>query len=72
MIFFKISLWLLLLIIFPYALVILEFIIAYKMAKSFDKGIGFAVGLSFWFTRPIFIAILGFGKYEFIGTEGLV
>ena len=72
MLFFDISMWFLLLLLFPYALMLLEFIIGYKISRSFDQNIGFAIGLTFWFTKPIFISILGFGKYQFIGKEGMV
>jgi hypothetical protein len=72
MLYFKISLWYLLFLFFPYAILILEFIVGYRMAKSFGLDIGFAIGLTFWFTKPIFISILGFGNHEFIGREGIV
>lgn len=41
----------------------------YKTAKSFDQGIGFTVGLALLY--PIFICILGFGNYKYIGPSGI-
>lgn len=39
-----------------------------KLAKAFGKDGGFAVGLIF--LNPIFLAILAFGKSEYIGVDG--
>lgn len=39
----------------------------YKMAKAFDKGIGFMLGLMF--LPFIFIPILGFGDAEYVGPQ---
>ncbi len=40
----------------------------YKTAKSFGKGVGFAVGLVLLY--PLFICILAFCSYEYIGPSG--
>ena len=39
----------------------------YKLAKSFDKGIGYTLGLIF--LPNIFTLILGFGKAEYVGNK---
>lgn len=39
----------------------------FKLAKAFGQGVGFGFGLLF--LSPIFIAILGFGKAEYIGPQ---
>jgi len=70
--YYNLSLWLLLLIFLIPAWMVIIFLVNYKVAKSFDQGIGLAIGLTFWFTKPIFISFLGFGNQEFIGKEGLV
>ncbi len=70
--FFNLSLWYLLLILIPYGLIVLEFLIGYRLSKSFGYNVGFALGFAFWISKPIFITFLGYGKSEFIGTEGLV
>lgn len=69
--FYQQSLWLLILFITPIGLIYIA-ILNYKIAKSFGLNIGFAIGLSLWFTKPIFINLLGFGNHEFIGNDGMV
>lgn len=46
----------------------LNAVLAYKLAKSFGKDGGWAVGL--YFLAPIFYMILGFGKSEYVGPAG--
>ncbi len=46
----------------------LNAVLSYKLAKSFGKDAGWAVGL--YFLAPIFYMILGFGKSEYIGPAG--
>lgn len=70
--FFNLSLWYLLLMIIPYGLLILEFLIGYRLSKSFGYDVGFALGFTFWITKPFFVTHLGFGKREFIGKEGII
>lgn len=43
-------------------------ILCYKLALSFGKDIGWAVGL--YFLAPIFYMILAFGKSEYVGPGG--
>lgn len=43
-------------------------VLCYKLAKSFGKDAGWAVGL--YFLAPIFYMILGFGKSEYVGPAG--
>ncbi len=47
-------------------IVILKFVINYNLAKSFNKGLFFALGLFFF--APFFYLILGFGSAEYYGT----
>jgi len=57
--------WWLILYFIPIANLIATIIVANDLAKSFGKGIGFAVGL--FFLGFIFIPILGFGSAEYQG-----
>lgn len=43
-------------------------ILSYKLAKSFGKDTGWAVGL--YFLPSIFYLILAFGKSEYVGPDG--
>lgn len=43
-------------------------VLSYKLAKSFGKSGGFAVGL--YFLAPIFYLILGFGSAQYVGPGG--
>ena len=46
----------------------LNAVLAYKLAKSFGKDGGWAVGL--YFLAPIFYMILGFGSSKYVGPGG--
>lgn len=46
----------------------LNAVLSYKLAKSFGKDGGWAVGL--YFLAPIFYMILAFGKSEYVGPAG--
>ncbi len=46
----------------------LNAVLSYKLAKSFGKDGGWAVGL--YFLAPIFYMILGFGSSEYVGPAG--
>lgn len=46
----------------------LNAVLAYKLAKSFGKDGGWAVGI--YFLAPIFYMILAFGKSEYVGPGG--
>lgn len=48
--------------------IVLTAALCYKLALSFGKGIGWAVGL--YFLAPIFFMILAFGKSEYVGPGG--
>lgn len=50
------------------AIIALNAVLAYKLAKSFGKDGGWAVGL--YFLAPIFYMLLGFGKSEYVGPAG--
>jgi len=57
--------WWLLLFLIPLVNIVIGFIVQIDIAKSFGKGVGFAMGLIF--LGPIFYAILGFGQAEYKG-----
>lgn len=42
-------------------------IVLHKLSQSFGKGVGFTVGLVI--LNPIFAAILGFGKSQYLGAN---
>lgn len=50
------------------AIIVLNAVLSYKIAKSFGKDGGWAVGI--YFLAPIFYMILGFGKAEYVGPGG--
>ena len=60
--------WVFLATIIPLVGVIVDFICMYKLANSFDKGLGFCLGL--FFLRPVFYIILAFSDDEYIGPNG--
>ncbi len=57
--------WWLILAMIPLVNFILVIIINVDLAKSFGKGVGFAIGLIL--LSPIFIMILGFGDATYQG-----
>lgn len=59
--------WLFLLTFIPCVGVIFGFIMLFKLAKAFGKGVGFGFGLLF--LNTIFILILGFGSSEYVGPQ---
>lgn len=50
------------------AVIALMAVLSYKLAKSFGKDGGWAVGL--YFLAPIFYMILAFGKSKYVGPGG--
>ena len=64
--------WLLLLGLIPVvgwiALAIIQIVVAFRLAKSFGKDIGWGFGL--WLLPQIFYLILAFGKSEYVGPNG--
>lgn len=48
--------------------IVITAILSYKLAKSFGKDSGWAVGL--YFLPSIFYLILAFGKSEYVGPDG--
>ncbi len=48
--------------------IVLTAVLSYKLALSFGKDIGWAVGL--YFLAPIFYMIIAFGKTEYVGPGG--
>jgi len=61
--------WWLLLYLIPLVNIVIAIIVMISLARSFDKDGGFAVGLIF--LPFIFYPILGLGKAEYIGPDGL-
>lgn len=59
--------WLFLLTFIPCVGAVFQIILCFKLAKAFDKGVGFGFGLLF--LTPIFYMILGFGDAEYIGPN---
>lgn len=58
-------LWWIVMLLIPFVNIVFGFILAIDLAKSFGKGIGFAMGLIF--LSPIFYPILGFGGARYHG-----
>lgn len=58
--------WLFLLMFVPLVNFVAMFMLHFKMAKAFGKGVGFGFGLLF--LPFIFLPILGFGDAEYIGA----
>lgn len=61
--------WWLILYLIPLVNIVISIIVIISLARSFDKDAGFAVGLIF--LPFIFYPILGLGKAEYIGPDGL-
>lgn len=57
------------LLFIPIANIIIYIMLYSKMAKSFGKGGGFALGLMF--LNIIFMPILAFGDASYIGPDGI-
>lgn len=57
--------WWTVLLLIPYLNLIFAIIVMLDLAKSFAKGVGFAIGLIL--LSPIFMCILGFGSAEYQG-----
>ena len=57
--------WWLLLMFIPFVNLIIAIIVLNDLSKSFGQGVGFTLGLIF--LLPIFVLILGFGDYKYIG-----
>ncbi|MBX3376970.1 MAG: hypothetical protein KF678_08205 [Phycisphaeraceae bacterium] len=57
--------WWLILMFIPIVSLVIAIILSIDIAKSFGKGIGFALGLIF--LAPIFYCILGFGSAQYQG-----
>lgn len=55
-----------LLLLIPIVNIVIGIMTNIKLAQSFGKGSGFAIGLVFF--TPIFYAILGFGDAQYLGV----
>lgn len=60
--------WWLLLLLIPFVNLVILVVIQIDLAKSFGKGVPFAIGLIF--LGFIFVPILGFGSATYIGPRG--
>lgn len=60
--------WWLVLMFIPIVNIVILAILSMDVAKSFGKGLLFAVGL--FFLSPIFYCILGFGSAQYQGPAG--
>lgn len=58
--------WYSLLLLVPVVNAVIGIVTFIKLAKAFDKGIGFAIGLIF--LNVIFLPILAFGEAEYVGV----
>ncbi|MGH2457287.1 MAG: DUF5684 domain-containing protein, partial [Chloroflexota bacterium] len=57
--------WWLILLFIPFVNVVIDIVVMLDLAKSFGRGVGFAVGLIL--LAPIFILILAFGGSRYVG-----
>jgi len=57
--------WWIVMLFIPFVNFVFVFLLAVDLAKSFGKGIGFALGLIF--ISPVFYPILGFGSAQYQG-----
>ena len=60
--------WWIVLLLIPVVNFIVAILVYIDLAKSFGKGVGFALGLLF--LSPIFVPILGFGSAQYVGPVG--
>jgi hypothetical protein len=61
--------WAFLLLLIPVVNIIVAIMYYNRLSKSFGHGVGFTIGLIF--VPVIFMAILAFGKDEYIGPAGV-
>jgi len=57
--------WWLLLMLIPLVNLIVGIIVLHDLSKSFGQGVGFTLGLIF--LGPIFLLLLAFGNYKYVG-----
>ncbi len=57
--------WWIVMLLIPFVNFVFIFILMIDLAKSFGKGVGFALGLIF--ISPVFLPILGFGSARYEG-----
>lgn len=62
--------WLFLLSFVPCVNFVIAIMLYIKLAKAFNQGVGFGLGLVF--LNPIFMAILGFGSAEYAGPSNYI
>lgn len=58
--------WYLLLMLVPLVNIFVQAKVSIDLAKTFDQGIGFGLGL--WILPFVFFPILGFGEYQHVGA----
>ncbi len=57
--------WWIVMLLIPFVNFVFIFILMIDLAKSFGKGVGFALGLIF--ISPVFLPVLGFGSARYRG-----
>lgn len=57
--------WWLVLFFIPFVNIVVSFVVAIELARSFRKGIGFGFGL--FFLGFVFYPVLGFGNAQYAG-----
>ena len=62
--------WWLLLLLIPVVNLIVAIIVINDLSKSFGQGVGFTLGLIF--LTPIFLLLLGFGDFKYVGKGALM
>ena len=62
-------LWWIILMLIPFVNIVVWFIIAHSLSRSFGKDIGFTLGLIF--LPFIFYPILAFGNSQYMGGAGV-
>lgn len=60
--------WWLILFFIPFVNVVIDIIVLVDLARSFGRGVGFAIGLIL--LAPIFVLILAFGGSRYVGPAG--
>ena len=61
--------WWLLLMLIPFVNIVIIVMVMHGLSKSFGQDVGFTVGLVL--LSIVFIPILGFGSYEYLGPSGV-
>lgn len=60
--------WWIVLMLIPFVNLVISIIVMLDLARSFGRGVGFAIGLML--LSPIFVLILAFGGSRYVGPAG--